>query len=66
MKVTIDSDLESVELAEYGSERKRKQKPEAWKKNRKKSEIYSSNNKSHLFLAIIQINSVVLKKYLMK
>jgi hypothetical protein len=46
MKVTIDSDLESVELAEYG--RKRKQKPQEWKKNRKKFEIYSSNNKKPL------------------
>jgi hypothetical protein len=32
MEVTIDSDLESVELAEYGSGRKRKQKPQEWKK----------------------------------
>jgi cytochrome c len=39
MEVTIDSDLESVDLAEYGSERKRKQKPQEQKKNRKKSEI---------------------------
>jgi len=66
MEVTIDSDLESVELAECGSRRKRKQKTSRMKENRKNLKSLDLITKNYLFLAIIQINSVMLKKYLMK